>query len=131
MNQIRNDNRQPEFDTMDGILASEEELFPSSGFTASVMDRIQEEARTPAPIRFPWKRAIPGIVLTAGVFGWGAVVFVRQAIPAVRAFSFTEPQVSIPTGGHFEEAGWIALALAISAVSLLLCRRLANPSEPV
>lgn len=131
MTKIRNDNRQPQFDTMDTILASEEELFPSSGFAASVMDRIHEEASTPAPIRFPWKRAIPGIVLTAGVFGWGTVVFVRQAIPAVRASTFTQLQVSIPTGGHFEDAGWIALALAITAVSLLLCRRLANPSEPV
>ena len=50
---------------MDEILGTERELVPSSGFLASVMDRVREEAATPPPIPFPWKRAVPGIVLPA------------------------------------------------------------------
>lgn len=43
----------------------EEEILPSSGFSASVMDAVRREAATPAPIAFPWKRALPGIVVAA------------------------------------------------------------------
>ena len=56
---------------IDRILAGEEELIPASGFVASVMERIEEEARVPAPIAFPWRRAVPGMVLAVGV-GRGA-----------------------------------------------------------
>jgi len=49
------------------ILAGEEELLPSSGFVASVMDQGRQEAELPAPIPFPWKRATAGIVLATGV----------------------------------------------------------------
>jgi hypothetical protein len=48
-------------DKLDRILAQEDVLLPSSGFTASVMDAIREEAAAPAPIPFPWKLALPGI----------------------------------------------------------------------
>ena len=56
---------------IDHILATEEELVPSSGFLASVMERVQDEAAAPAPIPFPWKRAIPGMLLAVGVLGGG------------------------------------------------------------
>jgi hypothetical protein len=67
---------------LDRMLASEEELIPSSGFAASVMERIREEAAASPPIPFPWKRAIPGIALTAVVFGGGVVELSRGAIAA-------------------------------------------------
>ena len=62
-----------ELDSVGAILASEETIVPSSGFLAAVMERVQEESCAPAPIPFPWKRAIPGFVLAAAVFGWGGV----------------------------------------------------------
>jgi hypothetical protein len=52
---------------LDAMLALEEEITPSSGFLSAVMERVQEEASAPPPIPFPWKRAVPGIVLVAGV----------------------------------------------------------------
>ena len=58
---------------LDSILAAEEELAPSSGFLASVMEAVEEAAAAPPPIPFPWKRAVPGMVLAGGVLGWGAV----------------------------------------------------------
>lgn len=51
-------------DELERIL-SEEEILPSSGFTASVMDAVRREAQTPAPIPFPWKRALPGMIVAA------------------------------------------------------------------
>ena len=65
---------------IDEILGTEPELVPSSGFAASVMERVREEAAAPPPIPFPWKRAVPGMVVAAGVFGWersGAGAFCR------------------------------------------------------
>ncbi|MGP8225361.1 MAG: hypothetical protein ACLQGT_04330 [Terracidiphilus sp.] len=125
-NQMNNSDMDP--GKIDRILATEEELIPSSGFLASVMERVHEEARMPAPLPFPWKRAIPGIVLAAGVFGWGAFEFVRQALPAAREITFTQPHISISIGRPLEQAGWVAMALAVSLVSWLLARRLAGQS---
>ncbi|MGB8128786.1 MAG: hypothetical protein WCG81_03255 [Candidatus Angelobacter sp.] len=46
-------------------IMSEEEILPSSGFAASVMDAVRREAAAPPPIPFPWKRALPGAVFAA------------------------------------------------------------------
>lgn len=51
-------------DEFDRIM-SEEEILPSSGFAASVMEAVRREAAAPPPIPFPWKRALPGAVLAA------------------------------------------------------------------
>ena len=111
---------------IDRVLATEEELIPSSGFMASVMDRVQEEAAAPAPIPFPWKRAVPGILLTAGVFGWGAVELVRAGLPALSSPTLPAPHLSAVELRSVESAGWVVLALCISLVSWLLSRRLAG-----
>jgi hypothetical protein len=114
--------------TIDRILANDEELIPSSGFLGSVMERVQEEARMPAPIPFPWKRAVPGIVLAAGVFGWGAVEFVRLAIPAAKGMAFSVPHFSGAVERPLEQAGWVALALGVSLFSWMLSRRISGQS---
>jgi hypothetical protein len=114
--------------TIDRILASDEELIPSSGFLASVMERVAEEARMPAPIPFPWKRAVPGILLAAGVFGWGAIEFVRLAIPATKGVAFSMPHVSAAAERPLEQAGWVAIALGVSLVSWMLSRRITGQS---
>ncbi len=128
MTRTRIDNAEADPGKIDQILANEEELIPSSGFLASVMERVHDEARMPAPLPFPWKRAIPGIVLATGVFGWGAFEFARQAIQASRTVSFTQLQIPASAEQPLEQAGWVALALAISLASWLLSRRLAGHS---
>jgi hypothetical protein len=128
MNRNQMNNSDLDLGKIDRILATEQELIPSSGFLASVMERVQDEARTPAPIPFPWKRAIPGLVLAGGVFGWGAFEFVQRAVPAAREITFAQPQISISIGRPLEQVGWVALALAISLVSWLLARRLIGQS---
>jgi hypothetical protein len=128
MNRGRIGNSQENSGAIDSILATEEPLVPSSGFLASVMDRIHNEARIPAPLPFPWKRAVPGIVLAVGVFGWGAVGFLKQAVPAARAFSFTQLPFAISASRPVEVTGWVFFALIVSLISWILSRRLAGQS---
>ena len=132
MNRNRINSSQSDTGEIDNILAAEQELIPSSGFLASVMERVQEEARVPARIPFPWKRAVPGILLAAGVFGWGAYEFVREAVPAAQSITHSVPftALHLPAAAQqpLEQAGWVAMALAVSLVSWLLSRRLAGQS---
>jgi hypothetical protein len=111
-----------ELSRMDEILATEEELVPSSGFLAAVMERVQEESRAPAPIPFPWKRAVPGFVLAAGVFGWVGVEFVRWALTATRGSLLAAPHLPVTLAQPMEQIGWVALALGASLASWLLAR---------
>ncbi len=133
MNPNRIDNSPINPDPIDQFLATEQELIPSSGFLASVMESVQEEARKPASIPFPWKRAVPGIVLASGVFGWGAYELVQQAIPAAKTVTFSVPHFSVAqfamnSDRPLEQAGWVALALAVSLASWFLSRRLSGQS---
>src|ERR1035441_5112521 len=72
MNRTDVDHPEMDLSRIDRILASEEPLIPSSGFLGSVMESVRDEAAAPPPIAFPWKRAVPAVLLIAGVFGWAA-----------------------------------------------------------
>jgi hypothetical protein len=121
---------------IDRILAGEEELMPSSGFVASVMERVRQEAALPAPLPFPWKMAIPLLLLTCGAIGWSTVELVRTGMPgldwtapdqpAQSWLTFSSPHLSGNLVQPIEQAGWVALALGVSLLSWLLSRRLAG-----
>lgn len=115
---------------IDQILAGEEELMPSSGFLGSVMDRVRQEAALPPSIPFPWKLAVPGILLAGGVTGWGGFELMRSGLPLMSAFTITVPvfprHLSAATILALEQAGWVALAFGSSLASWLLSRRLAG-----
>ena len=121
---------------IDKILATEQELIPFSGFLSAVMERVNEEAAAPQPIPFPWKRAVPGMVLAAGVFGWGAYELIRQGIPAAARSSLSMPHLDALSSTHLnasigrplESVGWVALAAGVSLASWLLSRKLAGRS---
>jgi hypothetical protein len=117
-----------ELSRMDQILATEEELMPSSGFLAAVMERVEEESRAPAPIPFPWKRAIPGFVLAAAVFGWAGVELVRVAVPAMKENLLAAPHLPAALVQPMEHVGWVVLALGASVASWLLARIFAGQS---
>ena len=128
MKQTRKTPSDAEHNEIDRILATEDALVPSSGFLASVMERVREEAAAPAPIPFPWKRALPGALVIVGAFGVGAFEMVRQGLPAANEFALTTPHVSVPVERPLEQAGWVALALGVSVFSWLLSKRLAGRS---
>ena len=128
MNQTRINLNEIGNTEIDRILAAEEALVPSSGFLASVMERVREEASAPAPIPFPWKRALPGMVVVAGLLGAGAFELVRHAMPAASELTLIAPQISLAAVRSLEQAGWVAFALGASLFSWMLSKRLAGRS---
>jgi hypothetical protein len=118
------------------ILATEEELMPSSGFVVSVMDRVRQEAALPAPMPFPWMKGILVILVASGAVSWGAVELVRLGLPGLGLTGLNQigqswltifPQhLSAGVVRSLEQAGWVALALGTSLVSWLFSRRLAG-----
>ena len=115
-------------DRIDRILASDDELIPSSGFLSAVMESVHKEAATPPPIPFPWRRFVPCIVLALGVFGWSAFEAFRYLRSAARQVSLSQLQFSPAAGHQLASAGWIALALVVSLLCWLLARRIAGTS---
>jgi hypothetical protein len=107
--------RKAELDTIERILASEEALVPSSGFASVVMERVHQESAAPPPIPFPWKRAIPGMALAAGTFGWGAFEMMRHL--SAMTISLAPIHFSAATTSGLESAGWAVLALAASLLA--------------
>jgi hypothetical protein len=126
MKRIGIETSRSHLDSVDAILASEETIVPSSGFLAAVMERVQEESCAPAPIPFPWKRAIPGFVLAAAVFGWAGVELVRRGVASAVNIPLTIPHGSVAFALPFDRAGWVVLALGISLASWLLARKIAG-----
>ncbi len=123
------------------ILDGEEELLPSSGFVGAVMERVRQEAALPAPIPFPWMKAIPLLLLAGGGICWSAVEMVRAGVTGLGLnalgltglmqlwqswLTFHLPPLSAVQVHSLEQAGWVALALGSSLVSWLLSRRLAG-----
>lgn len=123
-------NLKPEtdYEAIDRILAAEEELIPSSGFLAATMERVRDKAAIPKPIPFPWLRALPGIVLAAGVLGWCGFGLARVGLANAREISFAQVHLTSATGRALEPAGWVAAALAVSLLSWFFARRLAGRS---
>ena len=126
---------EPEEDEMNRILSREEEILPSSGFAASVMDAVRREAAAPPPIPFPWKRALP--VLVAGGFVLvmvfvTLVVAIAQVIrsSASARFSTSLPSMLTPIFALQRNlgnaAGWCVLALLVAFISAKLSMRLAG-----
>jgi len=114
---------------IDRVLATANDcILPSSGFAGEVMSAILHDASAPAPIPFPWKRALPGlagIVVAAALLLWAILTVAHspatsdQIAPAISA-SRLAASLAHPTGSM----PWIVIALAIPVACLLLCRRL-------
>lgn len=118
---------------LDAALAADHEaILPSSGFTGSVMSALLQEAAAPAPIPFPWKRAVPGLIAALGILALMVIVVVRAiasaahaaSTPAAASSAWPVDMASILHGSTSADALWILFALSIPAACLLLCRRL-------
>jgi hypothetical protein len=128
MNPIKAIRAETEPTAIDRILATDDQLVPSSGFLATVMERLREEAAAPPPIPFPWKRTIPGLLFVISVLGWILFKLVEQGLPTVSTLPQTIPHLSAAAERPLEQVGWVALALGASLLSWLLSRRLAGRS---
>lgn len=127
-------------DDLDRMLMEREEIVPSSGFVASVMEAVQQEAAAPAPIPFPWKWALPGLIVSVAmaigmIARWfHSVATVRQPVrPLTTTFpmetlSSSLPQVHIAVS-TWVALEWSALALLVSFAAAWLSMRLAGVRE--
>jgi hypothetical protein len=113
-------------DELDRILSSkDDDILPSSGLVASVMEAVRSEAATPPPIAFPWKRALPGLAATGFALAWLLAVVIGQ----FRHSAVTPPlTASLPAAlvPIVQAAGWSVLALLLSLISVKLSMRLAS-----
>jgi hypothetical protein len=117
---------------INSILSREDDILPSSGFTVSVMDAVRREAAVPPPIPFPWKRALPGLV----VAGLALALIVVAGVAAIAQFgkartpqlSMSMPAVPPPIfhGGIGSAVIWTVLALLVAFVSVKLSMRVAS-----
>src|SRR5271169_6092282 len=93
-----------EEDEMNRILSSEDEILPSSGFAVSVMDAVRRESAAPPPIPFPWKRALPGLVVAglavALVLIGGVVAIAKLGRASTTAPFSTSLQSGVPPIFH-------------------------------
>jgi hypothetical protein len=121
-----------EEDEMNRILSRDDEILPSSGFTASVMDAVRREAAVPPPIPFPWKRALPGVVVGGLVLAWvliGSIADLSRLMGASDALQvpISSPSATLLFHGNMDSAaGWIVLGLVIAFLSTKLSMRFAS-----
>jgi hypothetical protein len=120
-------------DELDRILSREEEILPSSGFAASVMDAVRREAAAPPPIPFPWRRALPlfaaagvALVLVAVVVVVGIAQLGREGAGSLSAGEWLPRLLPFVNPALTSAAGWVLLALALSFASVALSLRLAS-----
>jgi hypothetical protein len=110
-------------DPLDRIL-SEEEILPSAGFAASVMEAVRHEAAAPAPLAFPWKRAWPGLAvagLTVALVIVAAIAqLFRGPVPAAPLPAWTAATGSMLQA--IDRAGglWALAGLLVSVVCVKL-----------
>jgi hypothetical protein len=117
---------------LDAHLASSEDLAPSSGFAASVMESIQAQATEPPPIAFPWRRVLPGVIAT--LCSLLALVIVaartaREAPPSIvhSLRPYLAQAISLPsTGSMFS---WILLACCLAVAGILVSFRLTRHAD--
>jgi FtsH-binding integral membrane protein len=116
-------------DELDRILSAEDQIVPSYGFAASVMDAVRREAATPPPIPFPWKHALPGLVLGIAALAGLLVAGFRWRTPEAAAaapstFSLTQLLAAVRIAAfHEDDAVWIALALLLTLASVYFSLR--------
>ncbi len=109
-------------DQLDRILSSNDDLVPSSGFVNSVMEAVREDASTPAPIPFPWRRALPGVIAAAttvlSVFIFFALQLRHLDLAATVPIQFSSGSSSTLIA--------LTAALLLTLASIMFSRRLTS-----
>jgi hypothetical protein len=115
-------------DNVDRLLAKDDEIVPSSGFTNAVMVAVRREAATPPPLAFPLWRALPGWVAAAITVALALAGVVREArVSATATEGIAESMSGVVTAwlAIWARAGgsWILLGLVVSFVAVKLSLR--------
>jgi hypothetical protein len=99
-------------DDLDRLLAGHDDLQPSSGFAASVMEAVEREASMPPPLPFPWWRALPGAV--ALIVALAAAI--RIGLAAAGDVAPAGPLLDLLAIAAHPQAAWVAAALVLTIV---------------
>ena len=113
-------------DDLDRILSRDAEIVPSSGFASSVMDAVRREASAPPPIPFPWKWALPGMILAVVAFVAAVIVGFDQLRAFVPVPTFPAVQKWLDAAANSQlsaQSGWILLAMLLTLLSVDLSMR--------
>jgi hypothetical protein len=113
-------------DDLDRILSRDAEIVPSSGFANSVMDAVRQEASAPPAIPFPWKWALPGVMIATVAFVSAVVLGFDQlrAFVAVPTFPGVQKWLDAAVKSPLlAESGWILLAMLLTLLSVSLPMR--------
>jgi hypothetical protein len=117
---------------IDRILAEEDTILPSSGFADSVMEAVRREAQAPAPIQFPWKRALPGLAAGALILSLiviEVILYVTHGAPAEEISPASWPWLDrIVQSSAGTATAWVTFALVLSLLSIKLSMRFARAS---
>jgi len=97
---------------LDQILLSDEDITPSDGFTASVMEAVRRDLTRESPIRFPWGRFAAGLI---GSFLCTAlsVAVLSSVLPPT-----PEPRVQTPQGSGVAMFLYMLIALTASLLAV-------------
>jgi preprotein translocase subunit SecG len=111
-----------ENDDLDRMFLREDEILPSSGFAGNVMDVVRREVEIPPLIPFPWRWAVPGIVV-------GAVVVAALLTAVLLQPGRGTGTASTGSAVVFQQANnldlqWIAIALLTVFLSFTVSMRL-------
>ena len=114
---------------IDKVLEDERQVTPSPDFLASVMRAVRRQAASLPPFKFPWLRLMPAIIAMfiaimrvfwdlIGFLSDGDVMATFKA--QLREFADVAAQFGVQ---------WIVLAIALTAISLMLAVSLVGGSH--
>jgi hypothetical protein len=109
---------------IDQVLANEREVAPSPDFLASVMRAVRREATSLPPLKFPWRRALPGFLATFVALArtiWDLVNFLRDAASYAVIKEQLDHLAALAAGFGLQ---WILLAAVVTLISLALSLKL-------
>ena len=114
---------------IDRMLSRRDDILPSSGFVASVMDAVRTEAAAPPPIPFPWRRARPVVALAAAALLTTLVLVVIVVVQSSTELPAASPPATLFIVVHWglnSIAGWTGLSLLVALISAKVSMRLAG-----
>lgn len=103
-------------DDIDQILANEEEITPSPGFLASVMNAVETERIAPQRLPFPWMRMMPGL-LALGAAHAGAL---WQGISTLNGPAVLESLTMMSTLAANVGLPWVVATAGIATLSVVV-----------
>ena len=122
----------PDEDHIDRLLSQQEQVVASAGFTASVMEAVRREAAEPAPIPFPWKRALPVLALAGLTVVCVPILAVTSLLSLAKApvsaasvdMNFFWAQLSLWTS--HPAAAWTIGSLLLALIAVKFSMQLAS-----